>query len=37
MNSNMIRRKNETDELLLSITNICETLMKQTHTKPQKH
>ena len=31
----MIRPKNETEDLLLSITKNCETLFKQTHTKPQ--
>ena len=36
MNLNMIRPKNETEELLLSITKNCETLIEQTHTKPQK-
>ena len=32
----MIRPKNETEDLLLSITKICETLIEQTHTKPQE-
>ena len=36
MNSNMIRPKNETEDLLLSITKNCETLIEQTHTKPQE-
>ena len=36
MNLNMIRPKNETEDLLLSITKNCETLVAQTHTKPQK-
>ena len=36
MNLNMIRPKNETEDLLLSITENCETLIKQTHTKPQE-
>ena len=36
MNLNMIRPKNETEDLLLSITKNCETLIKQTHTKPQE-
>ena len=36
MNLTMIRPKNETEDLLLSITKNCETLIKQTHTKPQK-
>ena len=32
----MIRPKNETQDLLLSITKNCETLIEQTHTKPQE-
>ena len=36
MNLNMIRPKNETEDLLLSITKNCETLIEQTHTKPQE-
>ena len=36
MNLNMIRPKNETEDLLLSITKNCETIIKQTHTKPQE-
>ena len=36
MNLNMIRPKNETEELLLSITKSCETLVEQTHTKTQE-
>ena len=32
----MIRPKNETEDLLLSITKKCETLIEQTHTKPQE-
>ena len=36
MNFNMIRPKNETEALLLSISKICETLIEQTHTKPQE-
>ena len=32
----MVRPKNETEDLLLSITKNCETLIKQTHTKQQK-
>ena len=32
----MIRPKNETEDLLLSITKNCETLLEQTHTKPQE-
>ena len=33
MNLKMIRPKNETEGLLLSITKKCETLIKQTHRK----
>ena len=36
MNLNMIQPKNETKDLLLSITKNCETLIQQTHTKPQE-
>ena len=36
MNLNMIRPKNETEDLLLSITENCETLIEQTHTKPEE-
>ena len=36
MNLNMIRPKNETEDLLLSITKNCETLIEQTHSKPQE-
>ena len=32
----MIRPKNETEDLLLSITKNCETLIEQTHRKPQE-
>ena len=32
----MIRPKNQTEEVLLSITKNCETLVKQTHTKAQE-
>ena len=32
----MIRPKNETEDLLLSITKNCETLIKQTHRKPEE-
>ena len=31
----MIRLKNETEDLLLSITKNCETLIKQTQSKPE--
>ena len=33
MNLNMIKPKNETEDLLLSITKNCETLIEQTHRK----
>ena len=36
MNLNMIRPKNETEDLLLSITKNCETLIEQTHRKPEE-
>ena len=36
MNLNMIRPKNETEDLLLSTTKNCESLTEQTHTKPQE-
>ena len=32
----MIQPKNKTEDLLLSITKNCETLLQQTHTKPQE-
>ena len=32
----MIRPRNETDDLILSITKNCETIIKQTHTKAQE-
>ena len=32
----MIRPENETEDLILSTTKICETLIKQIHTKPQE-
>ena len=32
----MIRPKNETENLLLSITKICETQIQQTHRKPEE-
>ena len=32
----MIRTKNETEDLSFSITKSCETLIEQTHTKPQE-
>ena len=36
MNLNTIPPKNETEDLLLSITKNCETLIEQTQTKPQE-
>ena len=36
MNLNMIRPKNETEDLLLSITKNCETLIQQTHRKSEE-
>ena len=36
MNLNMIRTKKGTEDSILSITKNCETLIKQTHTKPQE-
>ena len=36
MNLNKFRRKNETDDLFLTITINCETLIKQTHAKPEE-
>ena len=36
MNLNMITPKNETENLLLSITENCERLIEQTHRKPEK-
>ena len=36
MNLNMIRPKNETEDLLLSITKNCETLINQTHRKAEE-
>ena len=32
----MIQPKNETENLLLSITKNCETLVEQTHRKPEE-
>ena len=32
----MIQPKNETDDLLLSKTKNCETLIHQTHRKPEE-
>ena len=36
MNLNMIRPKTITEDLLLSITKNCETLISQTHRKPEE-
>ena len=36
MNLKMIQPKNETEDLLLSITKNCEKLVKQTHRKPEE-
>ena len=36
MNLNMIRPKNETKELLLSVAKNCETLIKETHRKAEE-
>ena len=36
MNLNMIRPKNETEDLLLSITKNCETIIEQTHKKAEE-
>ena len=36
MNLKMIRPKNETKDLVLSITKNCETLIKQTHRKTEE-
>ena len=36
MDLNMIRPKNETEDLLLSITKNCETLIEQTHRKAEE-
>ena len=36
MNLNMIRPKNEREDLLLSITKNCETLIEQTHRKAEE-
>ena len=36
MNLNMIKPKNEAEDLLLSITKNCETLIEQTHRKAEE-
>ena len=36
MNLNMIRPKNEREDFLLSITKNCETLIEETHRKPEE-
>ena len=35
MSLNMIQPKNKTEDLLLSITENCDTLFKQTHRKAE--
>ena len=36
MNLNMIRPKNETEDLLIPITKNCEALIEQTHRKAEE-
>ena len=36
MNLNIIQPKNKSEDLLLSITRNCETLIEQTHRKPEE-
>ena len=36
MNLNMIQPKKETEDLLLSITKNCQTLIEQIHTRPKE-
>ena len=36
MNLKMIQSKNETQDLLLSVTKNCETLIEQTHRKAEE-
>ena len=36
MNLILIKHKNQTEDLLLSITEICETLIEQTHRKAEE-
>ena len=36
MNLDIVRPENETEDLLLSISKNCETLIEQTHTKLQE-
>ena len=36
MNLNMIRPKNQIEDLLLSVTKNCETLIDQTHRKAEE-
>ena len=36
MSSHMITPKNETEDSLLSTTKNCETLINQTHRKPEE-
>ena len=37
MNLSMIRPKNETEDLLLSVTKNCKTMIEQTHKNQKKH
>ena len=36
MNLNMIRSENQTEDLILSVTKNCETLIEQTHRKAEE-
>ena len=36
MNLKMVRPKNQTEDVLLSLTKNCETLIKQTHRKSEQ-
>ena len=36
MNLNMIKPKNQTEDLLLSITKNCETIIEKTHTRAEE-
>ena len=36
MKLDMVKPKNETEDLLLSVTKICETIIRQTHTETQE-
>ena len=37
MNLDIVRPKNETEDLLLPVNKKCETLIKQTHKNHKKH